>query len=230
MRVRTRPRPEQSIIIGPRISYGDRRLVFGRRTSVTTTARADTAFGSLLPRHGPAMALCLAGEMFRWHCLSLDSYSHLVWPPFPPTYSIPGPSLYLTRAPSMDDWRLSAHASHSPARYGGGWRQCKPTRRPVIPSPTLDLASRAVLRGRAVVAAAEPVHVDSWAPRHRRRYRPSCHRSAAAMGLMTLSLTMGPGHESTLQLRQPLPPFLSLIHPIFSCHLLTGLGLQRRYS
>lgn len=115
----------------------------------------------------------------------------------------------------MDGWRLSTHASHFPARYGGGWRQCKPTRCPVISSRTLDLASRDVLRGRAVVAAAEPVHVDSRAPRHWRSYRPCCHRSAAAMGLMTLSLslTMAPCHQSTLQLRQPLPPLSSLNPP-----------------
>lgn len=77
-RVSTRPNLKQSMITVPGIFSGDRRLVCGRRISVTTTVQADIAFGSLLRRHGPAVALFLAGEMFRWHCLSLDSYSHLV--------------------------------------------------------------------------------------------------------------------------------------------------------
>lgn len=60
------------------VSCEDRRLASGHRTSAKTGERVGTAIGNLLRTHGHSTALCLSGEMSRWRCSPLDSYSHLV--------------------------------------------------------------------------------------------------------------------------------------------------------
>lgn len=70
---------------------GSRRLVSGRRTFAKTGERVGTAIGNRLRRQDRPTALCLSGEMSKWRCSPLGSYSHLVSLPTCLTYqsSIP---------------------------------------------------------------------------------------------------------------------------------------------